>query len=95
MLTPEGEPLSAEFFSPRVLRAAPEELEPELEKLANLNGSLKEKVAQIEAQIIREALIRHRWNKTKVAEELGLSRVGLRQKMERFGLTEITEKIAI
>ncbi|WP_319381226.1 helix-turn-helix domain-containing protein [Thiomicrorhabdus sp.] len=46
------------------------------------------KVAQIEEQIIREALIRLRWNKTKVAEELGLSRVGLRQKMERFGITE-------
>jgi len=95
MMTPKGEPLSAEFFSPHVLRAAPEELEPELAWLANINGSLKEKVAQIEAQIIREALIRHRWNKTKVAEELGLSRVGLRQKMERFGLTKITEKIAI
>lgn len=95
MMTPEGEPLRAEFFSPRVLRAAPEELELEVEWVAGVNGTLKEKVAKIEAQIIREALIRHRWNKTKVAEELGLSRVGLRQKMERFGITEATESVAI
>ncbi len=93
MMTPEGEPLRAEFFSPRVLRAAPEEMEMEVAWVAGVGGSLKEKVAKIEAQIIREALIRHRWNKTKVAEELGLSRVGLRQKMERFGIA--SEKVAI
>ncbi|BBN59210.1 sigma-54-dependent transcriptional regulator [Hydrogenovibrio marinus] len=88
MMTPQGEPLRAEFCSSRVLRAAPEDMEMELEWVSGVNGSLKEKVAQIEEQIIREALIRLRWNKTKVAEELGLSRVGLRQKMERFSITE-------
>ncbi len=38
------------------------------------------------AMLIKEALLRHRWNKTRVAAELGLSRAGLRQKMQRFGL---------
>ena len=36
--------------------------------------------------VLRECLLRHRWNKTRTAEELGLSRVGLRAKMQRFGL---------
>jgi two-component system response regulator HupR/HoxA len=31
-------------------------------------------------------MLRHHWNKTKAAQELGLSRVGLRAKLLRFGL---------
>jgi two-component system response regulator HupR/HoxA len=41
---------------------------------------------QLEAQVVNEAMIRHRWNKSKAAAELGLSRVGLRNKLERYGL---------
>ena len=33
-----------------------------------------------------QALIRHGWNKSRAAAELGLSRVGLRNKLERYGL---------
>jgi len=88
MLTPKGEPLLAEFLSPVVLRSAPEEMEMEVNWVASTNGSLKEKIAKVEEKIIYEALVRHRWNKTKVAEELGLSRVGLRQKIERFGILD-------
>ncbi len=36
-----------------------------------------------EADIISETLMRHQWNKSRAAEELGLSRVGLRAKMEK------------
>jgi two-component system response regulator HupR/HoxA len=50
------------------------------------SGLLKDRVEALEAQVLREALIRHRWNKTQAADELGLSRVGLRSKMERYGL---------
>jgi transcriptional regulator of acetoin/glycerol metabolism len=32
------------------------------------------------------AACRSRWNKTHAAKELGLSRMGLRQKLARFGL---------
>ena len=49
-------------------------------------GSLQERLDAIEAVILRETLLRHRWNKTHTARELGLSRVGLRQKMARLGL---------
>jgi two-component system response regulator HupR/HoxA len=31
-------------------------------------------------------MLRLRWNKTQAAKELGLSRVGLRAKLQRFGI---------
>ena len=49
-------------------------------------GTLAERLDAIEAVMLRETLLRHRWNKTRAASELGLSRVGLRSKMARFGL---------
>jgi len=78
--------LGAELLSPRVLRAAEEHQEQELGLLTGLDGSLKERMDQLEARVIRETLIRHRWNKTHAAQELGLSRVGLRSKLARYGL---------
>ncbi|MDP3288852.1 MAG: sigma 54-interacting transcriptional regulator, partial [Methyloversatilis sp.] len=50
------------------------------------SGTLAERLDAIEAMLLRETLLRHRWNKTRAAKELGLSRVGLRGKMVRFGL---------
>jgi two-component system response regulator HupR/HoxA len=78
--------LGAELLSPRVLHAAGEHQEQELGLLAGLDGSLKERMDQLEARVVKEALIRHRWNKTHAAQELGLSRVGLRSKLARYGL---------
>jgi two-component system response regulator HupR/HoxA len=86
----DGEVLGAELLSPRVLRAAPEEDEDELRLLDGLDGSLKERMEGLEARIIKECLIRHRWNKSRAARELGLSRVGLRSKLERYGLEQVT-----
>lgn len=51
-----------------------------------LQGTLKERVEAMEARILKETLIRHRWNKSRVAQELGLSRVGLRSKLGRYEL---------
>jgi two-component system response regulator HupR/HoxA len=36
--------------------------------------------------ILMETLLRCRWNKSRAAEELGLSRVGLRAKLDRYGI---------
>ena len=85
----DGEVLGAELLSSRVLRAAPEEDEAALETLAGLAGTLKERMDSLEARILRESLIRHRWNKSRAARELGLSRVGLRSKLERYGLEKV------
>lgn len=50
------------------------------------SGTLAERLEAIEAAVLRECLLRHHWNKTRAAEELGLSRVGLRAKLSRLGL---------
>lgn len=86
-----GEELGADLLSPRVLRAAPQDESPEMEGLAVLQGTLKERVEALEARILRETLIRHRWNKSRAARELGLSRVGLRSKLERYGLEKVEQ----
>jgi two-component system response regulator HupR/HoxA len=78
--------LGADLLSPRVLHAAPLEEEADTAMVAGLDGSLKDRIEALEARIIREVLIRHRWNKSRAAKELGLSRVGLRNKLERYGL---------
>ncbi|RMG37923.1 MAG: sigma-54-dependent Fis family transcriptional regulator [Gammaproteobacteria bacterium] len=78
--------LGADLISPHILRAEPETPDLQLDDLVDMQGSLKERVEAMEARILRETLIRHRWNKTRAAEELGLSRVGLRNKLERYGL---------
>jgi two-component system response regulator HupR/HoxA len=49
-------------------------------------ATLGERLDVMEAAILKETLLRLRWNKTHVARELGLSRVGLRAKMIRLGL---------
>ncbi|MBZ0092672.1 MAG: sigma-54 dependent transcriptional regulator [Sulfuricellaceae bacterium] len=76
--------LGAELLSPQVLRAALPDEEAELNFLVGIDGSLKERMEKLEGHIIRETLIRHRWNKSKAARELGLSRVGLRGKLARY-----------
>jgi two-component system response regulator HupR/HoxA len=55
------------------------------------SGTLQERIDAMEAVILRETMLRHRWNKTHAAKELGLSRVGLRQKLARFGLEGQTD----
>ena len=83
----EGPELGAELLSPRVLRSpVGERQDAELSFLAELSGGLKERMEQLEAKVVKEALIRHRWNKSKAAADLGLSRVGLRNKLVRYGL---------
>ena len=78
--------LGAELLSPRVLRAAPPGSDIAELNANALTGTLKARIQSIEIQILRESLIRHRWNKSRAAKELGLSRVGLRSKLERYGL---------
>ena len=85
----DGKQLGAELLSAKILMAAPREEESRLDLLSEGEGSLKQRIESIEAPILREALIRHRWNKSKAARELGLSRVGLRSKLERYGLEKV------
>jgi len=49
-------------------------------------GTLRERIDQVEIQAIREALERFDGNKTRIAESLGVSRMGLRKKMKRLAI---------
>jgi two-component system response regulator HupR/HoxA len=52
------------------------------------SGLLKHQLERVEAQHIRASMQRHKGNKTHVADELGLTRVGLRMKLMRLGLEQ-------
>jgi two-component system response regulator HupR/HoxA len=92
--------VEASLFSPRVLhgQAVAAATSSSAEGAAAIRlpatGTLVERLEAIEASILRETLSRHRWNRTRAAQELALSRVGLRAKMVRFGMAEApgTEK---
>ncbi|MGE5493434.1 MAG: sigma-54-dependent transcriptional regulator [Actinomycetota bacterium] len=85
----DGKKVGADLMSPRVLRTPVGDVQAEeLAWLATLSGGLKERMEQLEMQVLKEAMIRQRWNKSKAARELGLSRVGLRSKLVRYGLEQ-------
>ena len=48
------------------------------------SGKLEEAVSELETQMIKNALSRHRWNISRVANELGLTRRGLYMKIARY-----------
>ncbi len=80
----DGEALGMDLISPRIRARAC----PGGRAIADGTGSrtLKDQVEALEATLLGEALARHRWNISRVADEMGLSRVGLRAKMQRYGL---------
>ena len=50
------------------------------------SGTLEEAVSELETQMIKNALGKHRWNISRVAVELGLTRRGLYMKIARYGI---------
>ncbi len=81
--------LGADLLSPRVLRTPVGETPAaDWPGPIGLTGGLKERIEQLEMHVLKEAMIRLRWNKSKAARELGLSRVGLRAKLVRYGLEQ-------
>jgi len=64
------------------------DLPPEIRRIPRLLalGTLRERLFEVERHSICDALERHAGNRSRVARELGLSRVGLRQKMRRLGI---------
>jgi len=56
---------------------------------AEVGGTLKDRVEALESSVIAECLARLGGNISHVAAELGLSRVGLRNKIERYGLAAV------
>lgn len=83
--------LGPELISRHILQADPSVTarpDPGEAEVLAAEGTLKERVEVIEARILRETLTRLKWNKSRAAEELGLSRVGLRSKLDRYGVVQ-------
>jgi two-component system response regulator HupR/HoxA len=79
--------LGPELISRHILQAVPgERCDPALDAVLTGRGPLKDRIEAVEARILRETLTRLKWNKSRAAEELGLSRVGLRAKIDRYGI---------
>jgi transcriptional regulator with PAS, ATPase and Fis domain len=50
-----------------------------------VEGRLKEALEQLEREMIIDGLKRTKWNKSRLAKELGISRAGLIMKVEKYG----------
>ncbi len=87
----DGEELDIESLSDRVRRevgvASVSENSGAAQRGGN-GGLLKVRLEAIECEMLRDALHRHSGNKSRAARELGLSRVGLRSKLQRYGLED-------
>jgi two-component system response regulator HupR/HoxA len=83
----DGDVLGSELLSHRVRqrqragKAVPGPLMDE-------GGTLKAHLDRVETEVLRAAMARHSGNKSRVADELGLTRVGLRMKLGRLGICE-------
>ncbi|WP_409190253.1 helix-turn-helix domain-containing protein [Bradyrhizobium sp. RDM4] len=87
-LAEDGEYLTTKYMSPSILSAPPRPRLNAALAFVPLGTTLKDKVESLEKQVLNEALDRHRWNQSRAANELGLSRVGLANKIKRYGLDE-------
>lgn len=75
----------AAAFSSKVLQGQVTALPAQASSLP-ASGTLAQRLDAMEAALLREALLRAHWNKSKVARELGLSRGGLASKLARHGI---------
>ena len=57
-------------------------------RFAASGTSLKEMVENLEKHVVTASLHRNHWNQSRTADELGLSRVGLANKIKRYGLQD-------
>jgi two-component system response regulator HupR/HoxA len=88
-LAKDGEYVTARNMSASLLAAAaarnrsdgPRGFVPE-------GAMLKDQVESLEKQIVGRALLRNHWNQSRTAAELGLSRVGLSNKIKRYNLEQ-------
>ncbi len=85
----DGGYLTLKHLSPEIAASEPP---PSINGKTNLDiagETLKEKVESLEKQLVSETLMRHRWNQSEAARELGLSRVGLANKIKRYQIEPV------
>jgi len=90
-LAVDGEFLSLKHMSPEFARLNPVDgAEDGMAGFLKGKGGLKDKVESLETHLVSEALLPHRWNHSRAARELGISRVGLANKIRRYNLNRVT-----
>ncbi len=81
--------LGTALLSPRLAGTAAVSATPTAADWADgLSGNLRERMEQLELRVLTAAMARHAGNKSRAARELGLSRVGLRAKLNRYGIAD-------
>lgn len=93
----QDQSLGADLIARHILQADPSDdgADRRLDPILTRDGTLKDRVELVEMRILRETLTRHRWNKSRAAAELGLSRVGLRAKIDRYGIEDPSGHVAL
>lgn len=82
VLSGDEERINAELLSPRIRDfGANAKVQG-----VRVTGKLKDALEELEKTMIREGLRRTKWNKSRLAKELGISRAGLIMKVDKYGL---------
>lgn len=84
----DDELLGPELLSPRLLHGPATVAQASDEWTEDVTGDLRQRMDQLERRVLLAAMQRHHGNKSRAANELGLSRVGLRAKLARHGLAD-------
>jgi two-component system response regulator HupR/HoxA len=85
----DGPVLTPDLLAPQIRQAGPTRTGT---AEADDNPGLRGRVDALEVQLLRETLARHDGNISRAALELGLSRLGLRSKMQRLGVERPVRK---
>jgi transcriptional regulator with PAS, ATPase and Fis domain len=85
VLAGDEKEIAAEFLSPRITS-----LVKSGSSGIKFAGSLKGTMEEVEKQMISEGLVKHRYNRSRLAKELGMSRASLISKISKYGLDEKT-----
>ena len=90
-LAADGEFLSVRHMSAEFARINPDNgIDARMPGFLKGKGTLKGKVESLEAHLVSDALLRHKWNHSRAARELGISRVGLANKIKRYNLDRVS-----
>jgi two-component system, NtrC family, response regulator HupR/HoxA len=87
-LADDGEFLGVKLMSPEFARLVPRQVIDNHSAIIRQQGKLKDKVESLETYLVTQSLLRHKWNQSRAAHELGISRVGLANKIRRYKLDE-------
>ena len=87
VLAGDDKEVTADCLSPRITNLVKSGSSGGTVKFA---GSLKGTMEEVEKQMISEGLVKHRFNRSRLAKELGMSRASLISKISKYGLDEKT-----